>query len=584
LKDNNRENDLKTGKVRKYAVRFLPAFIIALFTAACLYVILIRFGPHHLTAAFHQDEGFAVRKSFEILRSGFVSTGGFLDWGPLYLYLQSFIFGAAELAAGAIRFDINAYADYDPYILLSRFVNLAAAVGYLIVLYRVISEHYGKRAAALALLIFATVPIHIQVTAKVRPDTLNMLFVLASLLCVIVSGSGKKRYLYLAAVFAALSFGVKYTGATLIPFIWLASVNLDLKKNGSGKEKTLRAVKSIVFLTLTFIAVATVTAPVYVIEPLTSLRGLLHLREILKQGTSVRGPANPLYWLPVLLRPHNGGPILPAVFVLFALGAGVKAIKERKGTVVREFFLDPKVLPFIWALLYAAMFILTVRLRASRYVIPILPFYALSAGLAVTYVYDRVRRAPWRTVVVAATSAIVLINAFYVYKMFKAYDYAMDRSRAVYSWLAETVPPGETVGRSYRAYVPYDVFETVEVNSETDLAAAGPAAYVLNYRILEEFGGTDLADLFLRGKERFTETHELVKDSFAGSVKGYYFAADFGLFFIFAREDIGPGYAVDYEAVKLDETPTLRNVLTSDEDRYERQFFGVPYAYRIYLE
>jgi hypothetical protein len=286
----------------------------------------------------------------------------------------------------------------------------------------------------------------------------------------------------------------------------------------------------------------------------------------------------------VIFRPHNGGPILPVVFVVFIVTAGISAVVTKKGRAVREFFLDPKILVFLWVLVYAVMFIVTVRLRASRYVIPLLPFYALSAALAIKYVFYRKRARLFKPAAAVLLAALLTVNCIYVYKMFAAYDYGMTRSEAVYAWLGENVPKGETVGHSLRAYVPFDVYECVQVGNETKLNDRRPAAYVLNYRTIEEFADLRLGRYFLAGEDRFGKTHRLVNGLFEGSIGGYYLAADLGLYYIFARDDVGPGFAVDIDRRRVDGIPTVEEILNSPECKYEREFFGLPYAYRIYLE
>jgi 4-amino-4-deoxy-L-arabinose transferase-like glycosyltransferase len=229
-------------------VGLLTPLVIVLFAAACAYIILVRVGPHHLTAAFHWDEGFGVNKTLSVLRAGSPSVGGFLDWGPLYFYVHAGVFAAFEFISGIIGFDVASYADYRPYIIVGRFVNLVAAVGYSMLFYVFASKYGGRRVGILALAVFVTVPIHIQVVGKVRPDTLNLLFVLASLYFLAGAEPGHRRRLYLAAVFAALSFGVKYTGATLLPFICLASVSIDADAAGSRKQTAVRALKNCALL------------------------------------------------------------------------------------------------------------------------------------------------------------------------------------------------------------------------------------------------------------------------------------------------------------------------------------------------
>lgn|GEM_PF-1801214 len=570
---------------RKRKAIHLPAvLIITAFACACLYVILIRVGPHHLTAAFHWDEGFGVDKTLAVLRAASPSVGGFLDWGPLYFYVHAGVFAAFELISGLIGFDVASYADYRPYIIVGRFVNLAAAVGYSAFFYAFASKYGGRRVGVLALALFVTVPIHIQVVGKVRPDTLNLLFVLASLFFLAGAAPGKRRRLYLAAVFAALSFGVKYTGATLLPFICLASIKIDLDTAISGKKTTVLALKNCALIVAIFTVVIFITAPVFLLEPVSSFYGLLHLRSILKHGTSITGPPSPLYWLPVIFRPHDGGPILPVVFAVFVAAAGISAAVTKKGRAIGEFFLDPKILVFLWALAYAAMFILTVRLRASRYVIPLLPFYALSAALAIKYVFYRKPAGLFKTAAAVLLATLLTVNCVYVYKMFAAYSYGMTRSKAVYAWLTENVPEGETVGYSLRAYVPFDVYECIKVGDETKLNNRLPAAYVLNYRTLEEFADPRLGRYFLAGEDRFGKTHRLINGLFEGSIYGYYLAADLGLYYVFARDGVGPGFPVDENGRRLERIPTVEEILNSPENKYEREFFGLPYAYRIYLE
>jgi hypothetical protein len=122
------------------------------------------------------------------------------------------------------------------------------------------------------------------------------------------------------------------------------------------------------------------------------------------------------------------------------------------------------------------------------------------------------------------------------------------------------------------------------VGSETKLNDRLPAAYVLNYRTLEEFADPRLGRYFLAGEDQFGKTHRLINGLFEGSIGGYHLAADLGLYYIFARDDVGPGFPVDASGRKLDRIPTVGEIINSPEQKYEREFFGLPHEYRIYLE
>jgi len=522
-----------------FARKYLFLLIITVFAVVASYVIFIPFGPHGLTTTVYTDESFGFKSALYMLENRTISTRHFYDWGPCYFYLEAASFMVFNLGASIVGFDVSAYADYQPYAVVGRFLSLLFAAGALGVFYLYVNRIFGWPTAIVALLFTVTMAVILQMSALLRPDTANLFFEVAALSAAALSLTERPRLVYIAAVLAGLSFTVKYTGLTLLPFIGAAAVAPYVTGESTVRERLRKGAIELVKVVSIFTVAVIISAPIIVLDLAGFLKGVYHVSVITSSGMLFEYSANPLAWLPKLLSGLQGGPVLPVVFVFFCIGACIWAAWTMRRDFVKRFLLTPEVLPIAWAFSYFLFFFFFVHNRSPRYIVPVLPFFALAAAAAL--------RKGWcfwkipRIIIVVFVAFIVAWNGAHLYGFTNDWAQKAEDSRNVGQWFETYVTRRDVVGRFWDVYIPRGMYKMVFINSEDDLLALRPAAFITDRPSILRFQNPERAEKYRRGREAYLELHKLFKRLQAGEVPGYYKAAEYGRFVIFAREDIGPG-------------------------------------------
>ncbi|UCE26239.1 MAG: glycosyltransferase family 39 protein [Candidatus Coatesbacteria bacterium] len=516
----------------------LPGVFIVCYAVFLVYRLFIPFGPYGLTTALDWDEGFGTSTALKLLEERTILIGGFYDWGPFYFYMEAAAFALYDTVSAVAGFDVGDYLDYEPYVIVSRFLSLFFTTGALAVLYVYAKNTYGRSTAVLAVLFTATVPVFQRYAVTVRPDAPNVFFVVTALSAAALSLRGQRRLVYFAAASAGFSFTVKLTGLTLLPFIIVAAAAPFIGKTYTGDARFRRILLITVLVVTIFIAAALISAPVIVLDPVGFAKGFYHVSYITTSGLMFKYSANPLLWLPKILSLQNGGPVIPVVFVATCVILAAWAFATRRLRAF-EVVLSPRVLPVAWAFVYFLFFFLLVRNRMPRYVLPVLPFFALTTAFVLT---ELARRRPIYRALAVGTVAVALIASVYssATALVKLKSH-VESARSVAEWFELYVKPGSAVGKTHNAYAPSYGYEDVRVHSLDDLYENRPAVLVTDSTTEKTYENPNRASDLQRGEKSFNRFHKLFKALTEGEADGYYEAAAFGRFTIYAREDVGPG-------------------------------------------
>ena len=119
---------------------------------------------------------------------------------------------------------------------------------------------FGTLAAAVAPLLVATALCFLEQSTLSHPDTLQVFFLTLGLLfCTLMAEQGRWSWLTLASVCAGLAFASKYSGAFLLPVIWLVGA-ATFRAEGAPRYATLLRAK-VLAVGLIAIALALVLTP-----------------------------------------------------------------------------------------------------------------------------------------------------------------------------------------------------------------------------------------------------------------------------------------------------------------------------------
>jgi len=138
----------------------------------------------------------------------------FFDYPSFYLYIVGIVMLPLVLVGAAT---------WSMAIMTGRILALIFNVLCIVMLYKLGKEVFGKREGLIAAAMFLCPFWLISLSSTVHPDTLQMFFLMSSLLyCVRIVRQPKATNFYLAALFAGLSMTTKYVGLFMWPIIVLA--------------------------------------------------------------------------------------------------------------------------------------------------------------------------------------------------------------------------------------------------------------------------------------------------------------------------------------------------------------------------
>jgi 4-amino-4-deoxy-L-arabinose transferase-like glycosyltransferase len=419
---------------------------------------------HGYPFSFHIDEWYILRDSLEMYRQHSLRPPTF-DY-PSFLYYYN-----AALAAGIAFFHP---ATLSALHLASRISSAFWGIASIAAIYRMTQRVGGRTAGYLAAALFACTVTALREAHFATIDTMNTFFIILAMDAIVrISGNEDKRNYILAGIFVGLAAGTKYNGILLLAPLLLAHLMHEMHSPVSLTSFTqfISLLRSRLFHKYLFLA-AGIAATVFIFTTPFAVADALHFSKLLAgkllHMSSGIAPWNHhyinttpyLYYFENLLY-WGMGPVLEMAGIC---GAGYLLLRHHKEDVVI----------LIWIAVYFALVGAWFN-KASRYVLPMLPF--LSLAIAVLFVEMKTRCEQngrrlyaWGS---AFLAAIVLFSSLlYSLAFLRIYSRPHTGIQTL-QWALENLPQGSTVLLEPTAWERPPIDGGVPLSSGT-LAVAGP--------------------------------------------------------------------------------------------------------------
>jgi len=331
---------------------------------------------------FHVDENWFAGLAFKHIQGDL--NPHFFHVPSLYSYLVSGVWGLYYLG-GKVLGTFSSTADFlqaylrnaTVFILLGRLVTVLFSLGTVILLYLLGKKMFNIRTGLLAALFLTFSLEHVKISHDMLPDVAMIFFLLPAFFFIWhVYIRGRLADYLLAGLFAGLAFTTKYGGL----FLFLPLVLAHVFRQSEKKRPLWSWVFDLrlVAAGLVFIAVFFLGTPYALLDFQKFKADFLwqsqHLTSVGHYGTSTAMPAW-LFYLRHGFKDNIGS--LPQWLVLGGLVLGL--VRRRKKDILLL------ALPLV-------MFILigTWKAYATRYLLPIAPFFILMAAVFLDFLLDKV--------------------------------------------------------------------------------------------------------------------------------------------------------------------------------------------------
>ncbi len=380
----------------------------------------------------------------------------FFEVPSLYTYLTAAVWEGYYLGGKAAgRFTdhasfIKAYGrDSSTFILLGRLLTVLFSVGTVLLVFGIGRRMYGTRAGALAALLLIFSLEHVKQSHYYIPDVAMVFFLMLGFFFVwSIYTTGKARFYILAGLCAGLAYATKYSGH----FLALPLLLAHFFRAHEEKEPFLRSLVSPKLLGAlgAFFGGFLIGCPYSVLDSTKFLKDFRRqASHLFAQGHFGSSTAEPtwLFYLKYGLRENIGR---VAQFIVPAGVAYALARHRRKDILLLS-------LPVTLFLIMGTM-----KSYATRYLLPLAPFFALLAALfldrALDWIrtgLDRLRKGAMppalvRTAQAGLILAVVLPSAWQVARYDQAVTWTDTRTQAK-DWIEANIPKGARIAsESYR--------------------------------------------------------------------------------------------------------------------------------------
>jgi 4-amino-4-deoxy-L-arabinose transferase-like glycosyltransferase len=319
---------------------------------------------------YHADEGRIVARAVRALSGD--PDPRFFNWPSLYIYVLAAVYA---LAFG-VRESLTLFpADPTSFYLLGRAVTASLGTVTIGVLYLLAAPWYGRLVAGLAALFLAVDLLHVHDSQYVTTDVpLTCLVALGLLITMRYLRDGRGRQAVGAGLVAGLATSMKYPGGLLLlPLVVAHSLR---RRAAPGQDRPPVVTPALGGAALAGLAAFVAGTPYAVLTPGAFVRGVVdEVREIrsVQFGNEADLPGH-LFHLLHSLPEAMGVPLL----LLAAGGLGILAWRRAPADLVLLAF----PLPYF-------LIIGTWSSRFERYTLPLLPFLALGAAVALVALVRR---------------------------------------------------------------------------------------------------------------------------------------------------------------------------------------------------
>lgn len=443
-------------------MNFLKRYHLLLIVAAAFLVRIVgvNFG------LYHPDEPMVVNQALAFGSGNLVPQYYF--YASLLQYALFFLYGIYYLAGyilGPFReFGSFAYivlVDQTSFYLIGRsFVALLGALTVVPVYFIACKICSSRRAAVFSSIFMASMYLHVRSSHYCTVDVpVTFMIALAYIpILDIVSRGGMKSYLA-AGILAALAMSTKYNAVVLLPCIGIAGL-----VNMKSKAENLTVVKNLSLAYLAALVLFLVICSYIVYD----FSGFMRAVDILfKKGAEY----NVNIWFRF------------RVDLLYGMGLilGLMGIAG----FLRVCFSNKKY--GIVLLAFPVLYFLAIRRAGQtfgRYTLPVLPFFAVSAGVFLDYIVRRVRfntvlKAALISLTVGVIIASTLARSIYADRIFARTD-TRDLAK---EWIYDNIPYGSRIAVDQSLYAPNLMPTKEQLAEKLALAALTGAAPVKQKRI-----------------------------------------------------------------------------------------------------
>lgn len=375
-----------------------------------LRVIGVLFGLPQLT---HQDEPIVVNHA--LAYANFDLNPHFFKIPPLLSYLVFGVYGFCYLVLHVImgvsrdEFAVSFFRDPVFFYATARVIfGVALGTASVLVLYRFAKKMWGNTAALSAALFFAVNFLHARDSHYVYADIPMIFAMLMACMALSEGPAGVRR----ASVWSGIAVAFKYIAAPILLPVYAVAFAVK------GKDRFQS------FITISFLSFVVYLA----LNPFSLIDGRFFLSEILHQAKSES---------PMPFFHHASYSLLEGSGVgLLGLAVVGAALIILRGQGKR------------WTLLFPATYYLLLWRFSQpyeRYVMPMVPFLCLFAGVAVDSASNVVKGPKGRTVVIAALILAAGAEPFFKSVYLDRLLLEKDTRQEARQWVLENVPSGASI-------------------------------------------------------------------------------------------------------------------------------------------
>jgi hypothetical protein len=384
-----------------------------------------------LPDVYHPDEARIVARAVRV-HAGELNPH-FFNWPSLSVYLLAAVYGVV----GATSPDgiVPAFArDPATFYLVGRLVTVAFGSATIVALYSLAAPLYGAWIGLLAGLFLAADLLHVHDSRFVTTDVpMTALVVFAVARALRYGRTGRPRDAAVAGALAGLATSAKYPGA--LAFLPLVLAGLGRARGGVAGHRVTRDLGLGMALAVVGFVVGT---PFALLAPAEFVRGVLaEVGEVHSvQFGNEADLAAPLFHLLHSLPTALGVPLS----LLAVVGLGLVLV--RGGGLARAWLAFP--IPYFAVITAWSS-------RFERYAVPVLPFAALLAALALPWLAEVLRkrvpvfrRVPRSSLVLVATVLVLLPQVAHLVAFHRLLGYSDSREVAA-TWIERQVPSGARI-------------------------------------------------------------------------------------------------------------------------------------------
>lgn len=414
-----------TASARKRIAEHGPIVVILLL-ALLLRLDGVGFG---LPALNDPDEPLFMLLAIDMLRRQSFNPQWFGHPGTITLYCLALILvavGGIGIASGRFgsvdAFAAAVYADPGLVMLPARLFIVANGVACVWLTYRIGQALWGKRAGLIAALFLTVNALHIGWSQVIRTDVQASVFMLLCVLhAIAIHREGRTRDYVLAGIFAGLAVATKWPAAAIL----LCPLSACLARAFMQTDQRWRVVM------LPFVALATLLAasPFLLIDHTTLIQNLSGEARPLHPGATGHGLWANLAW-------YFGGPLAGSLGILGLIAALLGVF----GAMRRDRAWLVGVCPGFCVFL---VMIAAQNLVWERWLVPLLPFFALGLAYSLGFVADKLRNRA-KSWGVAALMAVLLVPMLLADHA-RSQERRHDTRQIASAWLRQHAPPGSSI-------------------------------------------------------------------------------------------------------------------------------------------